>query len=62
MTSPEVNGDLGRFVKDLSGARVDLSSPDLTVYLDIQARGILLYSRRHRPTAACLWGPAAAWP
>lgn len=43
MTSPDVNRDLGRFVEDLSGARVDLSSPDLTVYLDIQARGILLY-------------------
>ena len=43
MKSPEVNRALGRFVEDLSGARVDLSAPDLTVYLDIQARGILLY-------------------
>lgn len=42
-TSPDVNRDLGRFVEDLTGARVDLSAPDLTIYLDIQTRGILLY-------------------
>ena len=43
MTSPEVNTKLGRFVEDVTGARVDLSNPDLTIYLDIQTRGILLY-------------------
>ncbi len=43
MTSPEVNRDLGRFVEELTGARVDLSNPDFSVYLDIQSRGILLY-------------------
>ena len=43
MTSPDVNRELGRFVEDLTGARVDLSKPDLTVYLDIQSRGIFLY-------------------
>ena len=43
MTSPEVNRRLGRFVEEFSGARVDLSGPELTIYLDIQTRGILLY-------------------
>ena len=43
MTSPDVNRKLGRFVEDFSGARVDLSDADLTIYLDIQDRGILLY-------------------
>ena len=43
MTSPEVNTKLGRFVEDVTGVRVDLSNPDLTIYLDIQTRGILLY-------------------
>ena len=43
LTSPEVNRELGRFVEELTGARVDLGGPDLTIYLDIQARGILLY-------------------
>ena len=43
MTSPEVNRQLGRFVEELTGAGVDLSDPDLTIYLDIQTRGILLY-------------------
>ncbi len=43
MTSPEVNIKLGKFVEDFSGARVDLSHPDLTIYLDIQTRGILVY-------------------
>ena len=43
MTSPEVNSELGRFVEELTSARVDLSKPDLTIFLDIQTRGILLY-------------------
>ena len=43
MTSPEVNRVLGRFVEELTGAKVDLSNPDQTIYLDIQSRGILLY-------------------
>ena len=43
LTSPEVNRDLGRFVEELTGASVDLTGPDLTIYLDIQTRGILLY-------------------
>ena len=43
LTSPEVNRDLGRFVEEVTGARVDLTNPDLTIFLDIQTRGILLY-------------------
>ena len=43
LTSPDVNRDLGRYVEELTGARVDLSSPDFSIYLDIQTRGILLY-------------------
>ena len=43
MTSPEVNREVGRFVEELTGARVDLSNADFTIYLDIQSRGILLY-------------------
>ncbi len=43
LTSLEVNVELGRFVEKLTGARVDLSHPDLSIFLDIQARGILLY-------------------
>ena len=43
LTSPEVNREMGRFVEELTGARVDLSSPELSIYLDIQSRGILLY-------------------
>ena len=45
LTSPEVNREMGRFVEELTGARVDLSSPELSIYLDIQPRGILLYFR-----------------
>ncbi len=43
MQSPEVNQDVGRFVEQLTGARVDLSNPEFSVFLDIQARGILVY-------------------
>ena len=43
LTSPEVNRELGRFVEEATGASVDLTNPDLTIFLDIQTRGILLY-------------------
>ena len=43
LTSPQVNEELGRFVEEISGARVDLTNPDLSIYLDIQTRGILVY-------------------
>nr|ADI17893.1 thiamine biosynthesis ATP pyrophosphatase [uncultured Chloroflexi bacterium HF0200_06I16] len=43
MNSEQVNRDLGSFVKDLTGARVNLKEPELSIYLDIQARGLLVY-------------------
>ena len=43
LTSPEVNRQLGSFVEKLTGASVDLSSPDFSIRLDVQSRGILLY-------------------
>jgi thiamine biosynthesis protein ThiI len=43
MTSPEINRELGSFVEKLTGAAVDLSFPEFTIFLDVQTRGILLY-------------------
>ena len=43
MNSKEVNRDLGAFVKDLTGAQVKLKGPDLSIYLDIQTKGFLVY-------------------
>ena len=43
MNSEEVNRDLGAFVKDLTGAQVSLKNPELSIYLDIQAKGFLIY-------------------
>ncbi len=43
ITSEEINRDMGTFVKDLSGARVDLKNPELEVFIDVLASGILLY-------------------
>ena len=42
-TSEEINRDLGAYVKDFTGARVDLSKPELQIYLDVLPTGILLY-------------------
>ncbi len=42
-TSEEMNRDLGSFVQELSGARVDLKNPELEVFLDVMSSGILLY-------------------
>ena len=41
--SDEMNRDLGTYVKNLSGARVDLAHPDLEIFLDVLPTGILLY-------------------
>ena len=43
VTSEEINRDLGTFVKDLTGARVDLGNPELEVFLDVLSSSILLY-------------------
>ena len=43
MNSEEVNRDLGAFVKDLTGAQVNLKYPELSIYVDIQTRGFLVY-------------------
>ncbi len=43
LNSEEVNRDLGAFVKDLTGAQVKLKGPDLSIYLDIQTKGFLVY-------------------
>ena len=43
VTSEEINRDLGTFVKNLTGARVDLGNPELEVFLDVLSSSILLY-------------------
>ena len=43
MNSKEGNRDRGAFVKDLTGAQVKLKGPDLSIYLDIQTKGFLVY-------------------
>ena len=43
MTSEEINRDLGRFVQDLTAARVDLTHPGLEIFLDVLPREILVY-------------------
>jgi thiamine biosynthesis protein ThiI len=76
MNSEAVNRDIGAFVKDLTGARVDLTNPDLCVFLDIHSHGILVYFEEvsgygglpvgvSGPVAVMLSGgidsPVAAW-
>ena len=43
MNAEEVNRDLGAFVKDLTGAQVNLKYPELSIYVDIQTSGFLIY-------------------
>ena len=43
ITSEEMNRDLGSFVQELSGARVDLKNPELEVFLDVMSSGVCLY-------------------
>ena len=41
--SDQINRDMGAYVKDLTGARVDLTHPDLNIHLDVQSKEILIY-------------------
>tara|TARA_B100000809_G_scaffold93988_1_gene92598 strand:+ start:137 stop:1330 length:1194 start_codon:yes stop_codon:yes gene_type:complete len=43
MDSGQVNRDLGAFVQQLTGAEVSLKYPDLSIYVDIQTSGFLIY-------------------
>ncbi|MDP6548999.1 MAG: tRNA uracil 4-sulfurtransferase ThiI [Dehalococcoidia bacterium] len=43
LNSEQINRDLGAFVKDLTGSRVNLTNPALEIFLDVQPKGILLY-------------------
>ena len=41
--SGEINRDVGQYVKDLTGARVDLTHPGLQIFLEVLPTEILLY-------------------
>jgi thiamine biosynthesis protein ThiI len=43
LTSLDLNRELGDFVNRLTGARVDLHHPDLTVYVDVRERDGYIY-------------------
>ena len=43
MTSPEINRELGAFVEAKTGARVDLTRPDLQVLVDVLPTEVLVY-------------------
>ncbi len=40
LTSQEIERELGAYIKDASGARVDLTHPQLTFYVELQPEGI----------------------
>jgi thiamine biosynthesis protein ThiI len=46
MNSPEIERELGRFVQTLTGWPVDLSSPDLTLHVLVDEKGLFVWSRR----------------
>ncbi len=43
MNSDEICRDLGKFVQDLSGAAVNLTAPEFTVFVDVHPGQILVY-------------------
>ena len=43
MTSQEINCELGAYVQQLTGAKVNLTQPDLEVFLDVLPREILVH-------------------
>jgi len=46
VTSQEINKEVGAYLKDLSGAKVDLESPDLTVTIEVIPRAAYYYFKK----------------
>ena len=46
MTSPEIEGALGAFVQERTGWPVDLGSPDLTIHVLVDEKGLFIWTRR----------------
>lgn len=42
-SSQDVNREIGAFVNEISGARVDLTNPELTVWIEILEKGAYIY-------------------
>ena len=45
-SSGEINIEVGRHIKDATGARVDLSNPDATAHIELFGKGGIVYARR----------------
>ena len=43
LTSPDINRELGAFVEQLTGAKVDLTRPDQEIFVDVLPREILVH-------------------
>ncbi|MET1124282.1 MAG: tRNA uracil 4-sulfurtransferase ThiI [Archaeoglobaceae archaeon] len=46
LTSPEVNAEVGRYIAEKTGKKVDLKNPSVTVYVEICEDAAYVYSRR----------------
>ncbi len=46
MNSPEIEREVGRFVQDATGWPVNLSSPDLTLHVLVDKKGLFTWTRR----------------
>ena len=57
--SNDINRDLGTFIKDLYGAKVDLTNPELEIFLDVQAKEILVYFSEVKAMGGLPVGPSA---
>jgi len=47
MTSMELNERLGRYVQDKKRARVDLKNPEVTIYVELLRKEVLVYFEKH---------------
>ena len=46
--SPDINRDLGQYVKDLTGASVDLTHPGLQIFIEVLPTEILVYFEENK--------------
>jgi tRNA uracil 4-sulfurtransferase len=45
-SSGDINIDVGQYIKDATGARVDLSNPEATAHIELYGKGGIVYVRR----------------
>ncbi len=47
MTSPEINQEIGKFIVEKIGKRVDLKNPNVTIWVEVSSKEVYVYCKKY---------------